>query len=365
MSKRMNHSTYLDFLREVKTRILHSRYHAARLVNREMLLLYFAIGRRLSQKVAAENWGAKVIEQISTDLQKELPGLRGFSYRNLKNMRQFADEYTDLRFLDSSAQESKLVDKQPVKFGQSSTAQFADIEPEIFFSLGFTHHILLINRCKGLGERLFYMQEAAQHQWTVEMLDHQIAARLYHTRGALPNNFTQTLPEQLRDTALLAFKDEYLLDFIHIDPEDERVLEQHIVEHIRHFILTMGRGFAFIGNQYRVLADEEEFFIDLLFYNRLLQCLVAVDLKRGKFKPEHVGKLNFYLNVLNDKLRLPHENPSVGIILCREKNDTIVEYAFRGTENPMGVSVYRISTEMPENLREVLPDEDQLKRLLD
>lgn len=360
----MNHTTYLDFLREVKNRILNSRYHAARLVNREMLLLYFAIGQRLSQKVAAENWGAKVIEQISTDLQKELPGLRGFSYRNLKNMRQFADEYEGLSFLFSSEQSLQSNDNQIIAIGQLPTAQFKNLKPEIFFGLGFTQHILLINRCKSPDERLFYMHQAVLNQWTVEMLDHQIAARLYHTRGALPNNFAKTLPEQLRNTALLAFKDEYLLDFIHIDPEDERVLEQHIVDHIRHFILTMGRGFAFIGNQFRVLADEEEFFIDLLFYNRLLQCLVAVDLKRGKFKPEHIGKLNFYLNVLNDTLRLPHENPSVGIILCREKNDTIVEYAFQGTENPMGVSIYRISTEMPENLRGVLPDEEQLKRLL-
>ena len=155
------------------------------------------------------------------------------------------------------------------------------------------------------------------------------------------------------------------VDFIHIDPNDERVLERHIVQHIRNFILIMGRGFAFIGNQHRVLADGEEYFIDLLFYNRLLQCLVSGGLRRDKLMPQHLGKLNFYLNVLNDTLRLPHENPSVGIVLCREKNDTIVEYAIQRTENPMGVSTYRISTEMPERLREVLPDEDQLRRLLD
>lgn len=357
----MNQSTYLEFLIEVKSRILHSRYQAARLVNREMLLLYFAIGRRLSQKVAAENWGAKVIEQISADLQKELPGLRGFSYRNLMNMIQFAKEYSGLSFLPSPAQE---IENQSPPILQLTTAEL-DIAPGVFFSLGFTQHLMLIHRCKAPEERLFYMQQAVQLQWTVETLDHQIAAKLYEKQGTQPNNFARTLPEQLRDTALLAFKDEYLLDFIHIDPEDERVLEQHIVQHIRNFILTMGRGFAFIGNQYRVLADGEEFFIDLLFYNRLLQCLVAVDLKRGKFKPEHLGKLNFYLNVLNDTQRLPHENPSIGIVLCREKNDTIVEYAIQGTENPMGVSTYRISTEMPQQLRDVLPDEDQLRRLLD
>ena len=357
----MNQKSYLEFIIEVKSRILHGRYQAARLANREMLLLYFAIGWRLSEKVAAENWGAKVIEQISADLQKELPGLRGFSYRNLMNMIQFAKEYAGLPFLPSPAQE---IENQSSSIVQLATAELNDITSEVFFGLGFTQHMMLLHRSKDFKERLFYMQQAVQHQWTVEMLDHQIAARLYEKQGALPNNFSRTLPEQLRDAALLAFKDEYLLDFIHIDPNDERVLEQHIVQHIRSFILTMGRGFTFVGNQHRVLADGEEYFIDLLFYNRLLQCLVAVDLKRGKFKPEHLGKLNFYLNVLNDTLRLPHENPSVGIVLCREKNDTIVEYAIQRTENPMGVSTYRISTEMPERLREVLPDEDQLRRLL-
>jgi hypothetical protein len=172
------------------------------------------------------------------------------------------------------------------------------------------------------------------------------------------------LPENLRDKALLAFKDEHLLDFIHIDPDDERVLEKSIVDNIRHFILTMGKGFSYIGNQYRLLVGEEEFFVDLLFYNRVLHCLVPVELKRGKFKPEHPGKLNFYINVLNEKERLPHENPSIGIILCKEKNDSLVQFAVKGIDNPIGVATYRVSAEMPEALRKVLPDTEGLLKIL-
>ena len=356
-------SNYLTFIGELKTQILRSRYAAARLVNRELLLLYFAVGKRLSEKVVAEKWGAKVLEQISADLQREMPGLRGFSYRNLKNMRQFAEEYAGLGFLPLPRAETQRAENQEPEIwqlataklgsidfpiGQLPTAQLEDFKPEVFFALGFTQHILLMNRCKTLHERRFYMENAVANQWTVDILDHQIDARLYQKLGALPNNFATALPENLRDQALLAFKDEYLVDFVNGDPDDERVLENSIVGNIRRFILTMGKGFAFIGNQYRLVVAEEEFFIDLLFYNRLLQCLVPVELKRGKFKPEHPGKLSFYLNVLNETVRLPHENPSIGIILCKEKSDALVQFAVRSIENPIGVATYRLSSEMHE-----------------
>lgn len=356
---------YLNFLQDVKTQILQSRYRAARLVNRELLLLYYAIGKRLSEKIAAEKWGTKVLEQISADLQKELPGLRGFSYRNLRNMRQFADEYNELiwqlitaKMENSNNQEDKIV---PLP-----TAQFEGIHLDTFLSVGFTHHILLLNRCADWTERWFYMQKAVVNQWTVDMLDWQIKAKSYQKRDqTLPNNFASTLPEIIRDTALQAFKDEYLLDFINVETDDERVVEKGIVQNIREFILKMGTGFSFIGNQYRLVVDEREFFVDLLFFNRQLQCLVAVELKRGEFKPEYLGQLSFYVNVLNDLVRLPHENPSVGILLCKEKSNAIVEYAFEGYKTPMGVATYQLSSDLPEHLRNVLPDPEALKKLLD
>lgn len=337
---------YSLLFNDISQQILQSRYRAARLVNRELLLLYYSVGRRLSEKVAAQHWGAKVLEQLSADLQKQLPGLRGFSHRNLKNMRQFAEEYETL-------------------IGQSSTAQLANFSIDVFLSVGFTHHILLINRSKDWAERWFYIQKAAGNQWTVDMLDWQIKARLYQKQGQLPNNFEQTLPESLKETALQAFKDEYLLDFINVEKDDERVVEKGIVQNIREFILKMGTGFSFVGNQYRLMVDEQEFFVDLLFFNRQLQCLVAVELKRSEFKPEYLGQLSFYVNVLNDLVRLPHENPSIGILLCKEKSNAVVEYAFQGYNTPMGVATYQLSSDLPEHLRNVLPDPEALKKLLD
>lgn len=346
---------YEALLSEISHQILQSRYRAARLVNRELLLLYFAVGKRLSEKIAAQKWGAKVLDQLSADLQKQLPGLRGFSHRNLKNMRQFAEAY-GLLF-------SQLGTDQ---IGQTASAQFEDMPTNVFLSLGFSHHILLLNRCNDLQERLFYIQKAIANQWTHEMLEWQIKAKSYQKRDqTLPNNFATTLPKNIRDTALQAFKDEYLLDFINVETDDERVVERGIVQNVKDFILKAGKGFAFIGNQHRLLVDDEEFFVGLLFYNRQLRCLVAVELKRGKFRPTYAGQLNFYLNVLNDQERLPDENPAIGIVLCKEKNDKTVDYAFQNIHNPMGVATYQLSSDLPEHLRNVLPDPETLKKLLD
>lgn len=357
---------YTSFLLELKDHILQSRYRAARLVNRELLLLYYAVGKRLSEKISAKKWGAKVVEQLSADLQKQLPGLRGFSATNLKNMRQFADVYTPLIGQILSGQLGDR-SKQDDLISQTASGQLdADFIGSVFLALGFSHHILLLNRCHDLEERVFYMKKAVANQWTHEMLDWQIKAKGYQKRDqTLANNFSNTLPETIRDSALQAFKDEYLLDFINVEADDERVVEKGIVQNIKDFILKAGKGFAFIGNQHRLLVDHEEFFVDLLFYNRQLKCLVAVELKKGKFKPADAGQLNFYLNVLNDQERMPDENPAVGIVLCKEKNDKTVDYAFQAVQNPMGVVTYQLSSDLPEHLRNVLPDPESLRKLLD
>ncbi len=355
---------YSTLLNDVSSQILQSRYRAARMVNRELLLLYFAVGKRLSEKITVEKWGTGVLEQLSADLQKQLPGLRGFSYRNLRNMRQFAEAYSQL-ISEPAHDQASDNDNQTEPIWQTLSAKLGEQAFKVFVSLGFSHHILLLNRCSDLEERIFYMQKAVANQWTHEMLDWQIKAKLYQKQGKLPNNFDQTLPEPLKESALQAFKDEYLLDFINVEKDDERVVEKGIVQNIREFILKMGTGFSFVGNQYRLVVEEQEFFVDLLFFNRQLQCLVAVELKRGEFKPEYLGQLNFYVNVLNDLVRLPHENPSVGILLCREKNNAIVEYSFQGFSTPMGVATYQLSSDLPEHLRNVLPDPESLKKLLD
>ena len=253
----MNEINYLSFIKEVKEHIIRSRYIAALLVNREQLLLYFLVGKRLSEKVVAEKWGAKVIEQIAADLQKELPGLRGFSFRNLKNMRQFADEYKSTLFLQLAQEGTQNAEKESFQIGQLPTAQFEGLTTDLFFGIGFTHHILLLNKCKAWTERLFYFQKTAENHWTLEMLEWQIKTQLYQKQGkTIQNNFGKTLPPALQQSSTLAFKDEYLLDYINIETDDERVVEKGIVNNIKEFIMRMGKGFSFIGNQHRLVVDE-------------------------------------------------------------------------------------------------------------
>jgi predicted nuclease of restriction endonuclease-like (RecB) superfamily len=346
---------YIDFIAGLKQNIIQSRYIAAKLANKEALLLYFRTGKMLSEKIAAEKWGAKVLEQIAEDLQKQLPGLKGFSSENLRKMRRFAIEYDT--FLIWSSVTTKL---EPI-IGQSVTAQL----PEAWHNISFSHHMLLINKCKSNKERFFYMGQAATQFWSVRILEHHINANLYKHQGKIANNFTTTLPGNLKTNALQVFQDEYLFDFVALEEEgDERVIEGQLVSNIKNMIMTLGKGFSFIGNQYRLEVDDEEFFIDLLFFNRHLQCLVAFELKRGKFKPAYAGQLNFYLNVLDEKVKLSHENPSIGIILCKEKNNTIVEFAVKTIDKAMGVATYRTTKEVPNEMKGILPDADALANLL-
>lgn len=242
-------------------------------------------------------------------------------------MRQFYNAYSE--------RESGLFE-----FGQLLPGQFKDY----FFSISFTHHILLLNKCKTRE---------------VVSLERHIKSNLYATLGKLPNNFNTILPEPVKTRALEIFKDNYLLDFLTDEDEDEGMLESEIVSNIKKFVMQLGTGFSFIGNQYPLKVDGEEYFVDLLFYNRLLQCLAAIELKRGKFKPGYAGQLNFYLNLLDNKVRLPHENMSIGIILCKEKSNTVVEYSFRNMNKPMGVSTYskdhNLTKDLPEDLKDILP----------
>lgn len=340
---------YLDFIVDLKKNIIQSRYTAARLANKEQLLLYFQTGKMLSEKIESEKWGSKTVEQVSLDLQAQLPGLRGFSYRNLMKMKQFAEEY----------HKSPILPSVTAELSSDKNSQ-----PDWFWSISFSHHILILNKCRNQGERLFYIQHAATQFWSVNILEHHISADLHKHQGKLPNNFEKTLPT-LKPSALQVFRDEYLIDFISsTDTEDERVLEEKVVADIKNFILRMGSGFCFLGNQYRLEVADEEFFIDLLFFNRHLQCLVAFELKRGKFKPGYAGQLNFYLNVLDDKVKLPHENPSIGIVLCKEKTNTVVEFSIRNIDKAMGVATYRTTKEVPKEMKGILPDTAELVKLL-
>lgn len=362
-------SRYKQTIKELKSMILSSRYRAAALANKELLLLYFSVGNLIVEKSKIELWGSGVLENIAADLQKELPGLRGFSSSNLKKMRVFSDSWANHFQISSSLtnqlnSKSKAKRSRKVEISSLLTNQFK----EAFFSISFTHHYKIVSSIKSVEERIFYIENTAAQFWSVTTLTHQIQSRLFKKKGRLPNNFSTTIiNEAQREKALQVFKDEYLFNFMNIeDPDlaDERELEDAVVRNIRKFILSIGSDFAFLGNQYRLIVDEEEFFIDLLFFNRKLQSLVAFELKTGKFKPEYLGKMNFYLSALDEMVKQPHEQPSIGIILCKSKSDKIVEFSFRHFNKAMGVATYKTSKELPSKYKGILPEAKELKKLL-
>ena len=388
-------NNYVLAVKQIKTAILKSRYEAAALANKELLKLYFGIGQYVSFHSRNKNWGKGAIDSISSLLQQELHGLRGFSATNIRNMRifyeewecmqpylidkkeplfQFSEEELDRQLLSAELKNQNrqlatgdLNDSFLIQ--QLATAELENEWIELFLKVPFTQHRLIIRGAEVTEERVFYIQKVATEFWSFETLKHHLKSDLYQRQGKLAHNFQSTLSENaFRQKALMAFKDEMLLDFINIEDADEepneRVLENAIVQNIKKFIMALGTEFSFIGNQHRLLIEDEEYFIDLLFFNRKIQSLVAIELKKGKFKAEYVGKMNLYLSALDEMVKQPHENPSIGIILCKEKNNKIVEFAFRDTSKPMGVVTYKTYNDLPEAYKNILPDTETLKSLL-
>ena len=361
---------YREAVKTIKEAILRSQYRAATSVNKEQLSLYYGIGRYVSENSRTGFWGKGAIEQISSLLQKELPGLRGFSTSNIKNMRVFYEEWEPVLNRQPLAGDLVLDEKLLLSVIRQPLAD--EFNWSDFLSIGFSHHTEIISKAKTLEARLFYIHECATRYWSKYTLRDYLKADLYSHRGTLPNNFAQTLPDTKQALkAVCSFKDEYLLDFINVEELneqeedlDEKIVEKAIVANVKKFIMTFGQDFSFIGNQYRMEVAGEEMFIDLLFFNRELNSLVAVELKSGKFRTSYLGQLNTYLSALDTYIRKPHENPSIGIILCREMNQTFVEFAVRDYNKPMGVATYRASKDMPERLRNALPDVEDLKKLL-
>jgi predicted nuclease of restriction endonuclease-like (RecB) superfamily len=373
-------SYYIKFINELKQEILSSRLQAAKLVNKELLLLYFKIGKRISHQINMEGWGAKVISTISQDLQKKLPGLRGFSSTNLKYMKQFFEAYAFLE--QSTGNSSQRNSSKKHQIGQSQTDQFdarhyraskgSPLEKNsiflpdflaLFFGVSFTHHYKIISSFSKFEERFYYLKNASEQSWSISTLDYHLETKTHKRQGKIQNNFKSNLPPNIEYKAIQAFRDELMLDFINIqDPNniDEREIEQGIVNDVKRFLLTLGKEFTYIGNQYRLVVNYKEYFVDLLFFHRGLRCLVAVDLKSGEFKPEYTGKMSFYLNVLNKQVKLNDENPSVGIILCKEKDNAIVEYSFVDNKKPIGVGTYTFSKKMPQKLKKYLPPSEEL-----
>ena len=363
---------YNNAVNAIKTAILQGQYEAAKGVNRIQLALYFAIGKYLSQHTRKGVWGEGALAAISEQLRKELPGLRGFSETQLRDMRRF---YEAWNMLDSNSAvataELQNSENQIDIFHTLSISNIPDFPVEDFFKVPFTHHSAIISGTKETLARYYYIHRTVEEHLAVKKLRQLIKEDAYHSQGRMPNNFTRTINNSREARrAVEMFKDEYLLDFINVEEigerekidVDERVVEQSIVQNIKNFIMTFGRDFAFIGNQYHLEIYGVEQFPDLLFFNRELNAMVCIELKLGEFKTSYLGQLFGYLQILDDKVRKPHENPSIGIILCQSANYSYAEYAVRDYSKPMGVATYKTLDDMPERLRKALPD---MKKMMD
>lgn len=328
---------YRHLLMEIKQRIRSAQYEALKAVNREMINLYWDIGQIIVTQQQGASWGKSVVEQLAKDLQAEFPGISGFSAANLWRMRLFYESYVNNEKLAPMVRE-----------------------------IGWSHNLVIVEKCKDDLEREFYIRMTRKFGWTKNVLIHQIENQTYEKTLLNQTNFDKTVPAEIRNQLKLAVKDEYTFDFLELaDEHSERQLEQAILARVEPFLQEMGGRFTFVGSQYRLEVSDKEFFIDLLLYHRQLKCLVAIELKTGEFLPEYVGKMQFYLAALDDLSRFPDENLSIGIILCKSKDKTIVEYALRESNKPIGIATYKLFSTLPQELKNQLPAPEQVAKLLE
>jgi predicted nuclease of restriction endonuclease-like (RecB) superfamily len=333
MTNNITNDNYKQFLNDLKSRVETSRYKASLSVNREMILLYHHIGTEILRSQDKHGWGAKIIDQLSRDLRSEFPDMKGFSPQNLKYMKRFAEEYN------------------VEEIGQQAVDQ-----------LPWGHNITLMYEIADKKEREFYIQKVKEHGWTRNILSMQIETNLYSREGKAVTNFSATLPALHSDLAQATLRNPYLFDFLSLGKDaHEREVEKALVAHIERFLLEIGEGFAFLGRQYHLQVEDQDFYLDLLFYNIKLRSFLVVELKSGKFKPEYTGKMNFYLSAVDDLLRQPSDNPSIGLILCRSKVGVLAEYALRDMSKPIGLAEYRLTELLPKEIKTILPTIEELE----
>jgi predicted nuclease of restriction endonuclease-like (RecB) superfamily len=325
---------YFDFIGSVKDRIRSAQYEALKAINKELVGLYWDIGRMISEKQKELGWGKSVVENIAKDLSNEFPAQRGFSTTNIWLMVQFYIEYHNDTILQS-----------------------------VIGEIAWTHNIRIFTKCKEPQARLFYINATKSFGWSTRVLEHQIDNKTYEKYLLNQTNYDHLPVEKFKDQKVLAIKDHYTFDFLDLsEKHSERELEIALIRNIQGFLLELGGDFSFMGSQYKLILGGEKFFIDLLLFHRELQCLVAIELKAGGFKPEYKGKMEFYLNVLNDFHRKPHENEAIGIIICKDKNRIVVEYALKKTQNPIGIASYSTGPDLPEYYDKALPSAEQIER---
>jgi len=350
---------YASFVRELKERIVSARVSAARAVNGAMILLYWDIGRAIVERQKSLGWGESVVEILAKDLQREFPGVSGFSSDNLWRMRQFYAATSAPKFLEHLVPEIGGRKKSGESMGRDLKALLAMVP--------WGHHVLILKKTGTPAAMFHYLRASAQLGWSRNVLLNQIKAKAFERsrREKKSHNFSLALPERLGEQAEETIKSSYSLEFLGLNKlVRERELEDRLVEKLKEFILELGYGFCFIGRQYRLTVNGKDFFVDLLFYHRVLKALVAVELKVGAFEPEFAGKMDFYLNLLNQKERSAGDNPSIGIILCAEKDDVVVEFSLKSKANPIGVAEYHLTEKLPKELRGRLPTERELRSAL-
>jgi len=339
----LNKADYQLWLKTIKSKIRSTQVKATLSVNRELILFYWEMGRMITEKQADSNWGDKVIAQLSKDLQKEFPDIKGLSKTNLKYTKRF------YKFYES------LIGQQPVD----------QLKNAPFLGIPWGHNIFIFTKSKTQEEALFYLQQILENHWSRDVLALQIKSNLYRRQGKALTNFKTTLPSPQSDLAQQTIKDPYIFDFLTLSkPYKERDIENQLVQHITKFLLELGKGFAFIGRQYHLEIAESDYYLDLLFYHVVLKCYVVIELKNTRFIPEYAGKMNFYLSAVDTLLKTAGDNPTIGILLCRDKKNIEVEFALRGINKPMGVSEFQFTEILPDNLKSSLPTIEEIEREL-
>jgi predicted nuclease of restriction endonuclease-like (RecB) superfamily len=349
---------YAGLLADIKQRVRHAQIRAVLAVNAELIRFYWDIGALIDSRQKQEGWGAGVIPRLARDLHNELPDEKGFSERNIKRMLAFYREYPHLEFVPQAVAQIESDQKGP---------QAAAFFPaDLIQSVPWGHHAELIAKVKDPDTRRWYMQATLANGWSRNILVMQIETAAHKRQGRATTNFAKRLPSPDSDLVQQALKDPYLFDFLTLEAGyHERELETGLIAHLEKFLLELGQGFAFVGRQYHLDIGDQDFYIDLLFYHLKLRCYVVIDLKRGDFKPEYAGKMNFYCSVIDDKLRHETDKPTIGLILCQQSNRVLAEYALRGVDTPIGVSSFELTRALPESLESSLPTIEEIERELE
>ena len=355
---------FAALLADVKGRIQTAQTRAVLAVNAELVRLYWDIGQLIDQRQQREGWGAAVIPRLAAEIKNELPEVKGFSERNIGLMISFARAYPQPgEFLQQPVAKSAISQASP-KPSAKSQQLVAKTPPSeaLLWSIPWGHHAVLLAKVKDLPARRWYMEQTLTYGWSRNILSLQIAAHAHARHGQAVSNFAAQLPAPQSDLVQQTLKDPYLFDFLTLTaPFQERELETQLVQHLEKFLLELGQGFAFVGRQYRLDVGDEDFYVDLLFYHLRLRAFVVIDLKTGKFKPEYAGKLNFYCNVINDRLKHATDQPTIGLILCQTRDRLLAEYSFAGIDKPIGISTYELTRSLPKNLQSALPTVEQIE----